>query len=145
MSNRTAPTPMAELVETLWYERRLLEFLLFKLVSANLVLSSADRRYVGPAVDEVEQVLERVRRAESDRHEVVQRLAPQPGALLRVQEQGPAQGLGQGLGIAGQEGEGRDAGQLLLAHAAVIARHDRPAHGLRFADHSPEGFRLGRG
>ena len=85
MSNRTAPTPMAELVETLWYERRLLEFLLFKLVSANLVLSSADRRFVGSAVDEVEQVLERVRRAESDRHRVVQRLA-QRGMNLEFTE-----------------------------------------------------------
>ncbi len=66
---------MAELVQTLWYERRLLEFLLFKLVSANLVLSSADRRFVGPAVDEVEQVLARVRRAEADRTRAVHRLA----------------------------------------------------------------------
>lgn len=66
---------MAELVQTLWYERRLLEFLLFKLVSANLVLSSADRRFVGPAVDEVEQVLARVRRAESDRARALHRLA----------------------------------------------------------------------
>lgn len=91
MSNRTAPTPMAELVETLWYERRLLEFLLFKLVSANLVLSSADRRFVGPAVDEVEQVLDRVRRAESERHRVVQRLATLwglPPASLTLTELG---------------------------------------------------------
>ena len=89
MSNRTAPTPMAELVETLWYERRLLEFLLFKLVSANLVLSSADRRFVGSAVDEVEQVLDRVRRAESDRHRVVQNLATmwgEPASSLTLSE-----------------------------------------------------------
>ena len=70
---------MAELVQTLWYERRLLEFLLFKLVSANLVLSSADRRFVGPAVDEVEQVLARVRRAEADRTRAVHRLAREWG------------------------------------------------------------------
>lgn len=75
MSDRTATTYLAELVEILGFEHRLLEYLLFKLVSANLVLASADRRFVGPAVDEVEQVLGRVRRAEQDRQVVVDRLA----------------------------------------------------------------------
>ena len=36
---------MAQLADTLWYERRLLEYLLFKLVSANLVLIADDRDF----------------------------------------------------------------------------------------------------
>ena len=59
----------------LWFERRLLEFLLFKLVSANLVLTANDRRFVGPAVAEVERVVVEVRRAETDRSEVIHSVA----------------------------------------------------------------------
>ena len=59
----------------LWFERRLLEFLLFKLVSANLVLTANDRRFVGPAVAEVERVVVEVRRAEGDRAEVIDKIA----------------------------------------------------------------------
>jgi hypothetical protein len=73
----TAPqTPhLARLADMLWFERRLLEFLLFKLVSANLVLTANDRRFVGPAVAEVERVVVEVRRAETDRAEVLQNVA----------------------------------------------------------------------
>jgi len=62
---------MAELADTLWYERRLLEYLLFKLVSANLVLISDDRRFVGPAIAEVDAVMAEIRRAEEQRSDVV--------------------------------------------------------------------------
>jgi len=62
---------MAELADTLWYERRLLEYLLFKLVSANLVLISDDRRFVGPAIAEVDAVMAEIRRAEDQRSDVV--------------------------------------------------------------------------
>jgi len=58
---------MAQLADTLWYERRLLEYLLFKLVSANLVLIADDRRFVGPAIAEVDAVMNEIRRAESQR------------------------------------------------------------------------------
>lgn len=75
MPDPSALSPTEELVQTLSRERRLLELLLFALVSANLVLSSADHRFAGPAVDEVEQVLARVRRAEADRSRTVHRLA----------------------------------------------------------------------
>lgn len=73
----TAPqTPhLARLADMLWFERRLLEFLLFKLVSANLVLTANDRRFVGPAVAEVERVVVEVRRAETDRAVVLQNVA----------------------------------------------------------------------
>ena len=70
------PTPqLHELADTLWYERRLLEFLLFKLVSANLVLIANDHRFVAPAIAEVERVMEEVRRAEVERAGAVARLA----------------------------------------------------------------------
>ncbi len=62
---------MAQLADTLWYERRLLEYLLFKLVSANLVLIADDRRFVGPAIAEVDAVMAEIRRAEDQRGDVV--------------------------------------------------------------------------
>ncbi|MCP4309110.1 MAG: flagellar protein FlgN [bacterium] len=66
---------MATLADTLWYERRLLEYLLFKLVSANLVLIADDRRFVGPAIAEVDAVMAEIRRAEDQRSEVVSAVA----------------------------------------------------------------------
>lgn len=66
---------MAQLADTLWYERRLLEYLLFKLVSANLVLIADDRRFVGPAIAEVDAVMNEIRRAESQRDSAVAEVA----------------------------------------------------------------------
>ena len=66
---------MGQLADTLWYERRLLEYLLFKLVSANLVLIADDRRFVGPAIAEVDAVMAEIRRAEAQRGEVVATVA----------------------------------------------------------------------
>jgi hypothetical protein len=66
---------MSELADTLWYERGLLEYLLFKLVSANLVLIADDRRFVGPAIAEVEAVMAEVRRAEEQRSSMVAEVA----------------------------------------------------------------------
>ncbi len=66
---------MSQLADTLWYERRLLEYLLFKLVSANLVLIADDRRFVGPAIAEVDAVMAEIRRAEDQRSEVVAAVA----------------------------------------------------------------------
>ncbi len=66
---------MAQLADTLWYERRLLEYLLFKLVSANLVLIANDRRFVGPAIAEVDAVMAEIRRAEEQRGDVVAAVA----------------------------------------------------------------------
>ncbi len=70
---------MARLADTLWYERRLLEYLLFKLVSANLVLIADDRRFVGPAVAEVDAVMAEIRKAEEQRSEVVAAVAAEMG------------------------------------------------------------------
>lgn len=66
---------LVRLADMLWFERRLLEFLLFKLVSANLVLTANDRRFVGPAIAEVERVVAEVRRAETDRGDVIRSIA----------------------------------------------------------------------
>ena len=62
---------MSQLADTLWYERRLLEYLLFKLVSANLVLIADDRRFVGPAIAEVDAVMAEIRRAEEQRSSAI--------------------------------------------------------------------------
>jgi FlgN protein len=75
MVTSTGFTHMSELADTLWYERGLLEYLLFKLVSANLVLIADDRRFVGPAIAEVEAVMKEVRRAEEQRSAVVAEVA----------------------------------------------------------------------
>ncbi|MCP3997444.1 MAG: flagellar protein FlgN [bacterium] len=77
MVNSAESTHMAELADTLWYERRLLEYLLFKLVSANLVLIADDRRFVGPAIAEVDAVMAEIRRAEEQRSGVVADVARQ--------------------------------------------------------------------
>ena len=98
-------TRFSELADTLWYERRLLEFLLFKLVTANLVLIANDHRFVGPAIAEVERVMTEVRKAEHRR----------AAALDAVAEEW-----------------GQPASQLSLEYLATAAPADlRPA----FADH----------
>ncbi len=66
---------MAQLADTLWYGRRRLEYMLFKLVSANLVLIADDRRFVGPAIAEVDAVMAEIRKAEGQRSEVVAAVA----------------------------------------------------------------------
>ncbi len=75
MVTSAANTQMTRLADTLWYERRLLEYLLFKLVSANLVLIADDRRFVGPAIAEVDAVMAEIRKAEGQRSEVVAAVA----------------------------------------------------------------------
>ena len=61
MASEPAPAPLAQLADTLWLERRLLECLLFKLVEANLILTADAARFVTLAIDEVEQVKELAR------------------------------------------------------------------------------------
>jgi FlgN protein len=78
-TNHQNSDQLKRLAETLWYERRLLEFLLFKLVSANLVLATDDRRFVGPAIAEVDKVVGEVRQAEKDRDIVLVEVAEAMG------------------------------------------------------------------
>ncbi len=70
-----APAPLAQLADTLWPERRLLEYLLFKLVSANLILTADAAPFVPLTIDEVEQVMGRVREAEAHRRRVLAEVA----------------------------------------------------------------------
>lgn len=71
MTTSTDNAHMAQLADALWYERRLLEHLLFKLVTADLVLIADDRRFVGPAIAEVDAVMAAIRCAEGQRSSVV--------------------------------------------------------------------------
>ena len=82
MEPAPATPHLVRLADMLWFERRLLEFLLFKLVSANLVLTANDRRFVGPAIAEVERVVTEVRRAEIDRIAVIDSLAADWGVTV---------------------------------------------------------------
>ena len=77
------PDQLSRLAETLWHERRLLEFLLFKLVSANLVLATDDRRFVDPAIAEVDKVASKVRHAEKDHRDGVMDLTNEIETLTR--------------------------------------------------------------
>jgi hypothetical protein len=62
---------LESLADTLWAERHLVEFLLFKLTTAKLILAADERRYVALALDEVERVVIALRGAESRRAQAV--------------------------------------------------------------------------
>lgn len=76
-----------ELSTILWRERNLLELLLFKLETQELLVASGRTRWLAHAAREVEAVLERVREAELVRSMEVDAIAPSlllaPGASLR--------------------------------------------------------------
>lgn len=79
MSRHPPAEGLHELMERLWAERHLLEFLLFKLVTARLVLAADARAFVTPALGEVEIAIERLREAELLRAAAVARLAEEWG------------------------------------------------------------------
>lgn len=58
---------LEQLAETLWAERNVVQFLLFKLVTAKLLLAADEHRFVAHALDEVERVLAGLREAEARR------------------------------------------------------------------------------
>lgn len=62
-----AATALEALADTLWAERNMVEFLLFKLITAKLLLAADERRFVAQALDEVERVVEALREAELHR------------------------------------------------------------------------------
>ncbi len=74
MRSRPPSPHLARLADMLWYERRLLEFLLFKLVSAELVVAAA-HRFADPAVAELARVVTEARRAEIDRQALIWKIA----------------------------------------------------------------------
>lgn len=74
LADRPAP-PLEHLADMLWHERHFVEFLLFKLVSAKLLLAADERRFVAPALDEVERVVGALRDAERKREDAVTEVA----------------------------------------------------------------------
>lgn len=70
---------LVELADTLSAERRLLEQLLFKLVSARLVLAADEARFVPQAMNEVDAVISRIRAGEKHRGAAVDGLADAMG------------------------------------------------------------------
>lgn len=55
------------LADTLWAERQVVEYLLYRLVTAKLILEASERRFVSVALDEVERTLTTLRSAEIQR------------------------------------------------------------------------------
>jgi hypothetical protein len=75
------------LADTLWAERHLVEFLLYKLTVAKLLLVADERRFVSAALAEVEQVVGRLRDTEEGRHAAVDAVAAdwrRPAAQLTL-------------------------------------------------------------
>jgi hypothetical protein len=66
---------LAELAETLHFERQLLEHLLFKLVEARLVLASDEARFLPQAMREVEVLVDKVRFGEGNRQLAIRALS----------------------------------------------------------------------
>lgn len=62
---------LERLADTLWTERHVVEYLLFKLVTAKLLLAADDRRFITPAMDEVKCVLTTLRETEARRMEAL--------------------------------------------------------------------------
>ncbi|HEY8339184.1 MAG TPA: flagellar protein FlgN [Egibacteraceae bacterium] len=78
----TTPPPserLHALADTLWAERHLVELLLFKLVTAKLLLAADERRFVTLALDEVGRVLDSLHEAEQRREEAVADVAAEWG------------------------------------------------------------------
>lgn len=95
MDQEITPAQYESLSDTLWEERHLAGMLLYKLVSARLILAADDRRYVAPALSEVERVIEALRGAEARRHAAVSAIArrlgldPEELSLRRLAEDSP--------------------------------------------------------
>jgi hypothetical protein len=75
VTRRPATRELTQLNEVLWAERRLLDVLLYRLVSAKLVLASDEKRFVPLALAEVERAMEKIRVAELQRSLVIGRLS----------------------------------------------------------------------
>ncbi len=63
------------LADTLWQERHMVESLLFRMVEAKLLLAANEHRFVAAAIDDVEDVVDALRRAEERRHRALQDVA----------------------------------------------------------------------
>ena len=87
---------LEDLAETLWAERRVADFLLYKLVVAKLVLAADERRCVTQALDEVERAVALLQATEVKRASVVAALActwdaaPEDCTLATLARRAPA-------------------------------------------------------
>ncbi len=79
MDTTNEPDGLQALADTLWSERQVVEFLLFKLTTAKLLLAADERRFVALALDEVERVVMALREAELQRSLTVERVAASMG------------------------------------------------------------------
>ncbi len=75
MTTRPATDSLQALLDTLWAERQVVEFLLFKLTAAKLLLAADERRFIAPALDEVNRVFGALREAELRRSMAVSAVA----------------------------------------------------------------------
>ncbi len=95
MSSNWPTEKVRGLVEMLWLERHLLEYLLFKLVEAKLIMVADEARFVSQAMSEVETVVGRLRTTEALRAAAVAELAEAVGveaarlSLSYLAEQAP--------------------------------------------------------
>lgn len=71
---------LATLAQTLGAERELLEFLLYRLTLARLVIAADETRFIPQAMREVESVVERIRFSEAQRTLGIARLASSLGS-----------------------------------------------------------------
>lgn len=84
------------LADTLWAQRQVVEFLLYRLVTAKLVLEASERRFVPLALEEVERLLEALRLAEVRRAAALEPVArawgyaPEELTLHELGERAPA-------------------------------------------------------
>jgi hypothetical protein len=67
MSRSDLDHHLEALSETLWSERHVVEYLLFKVTTAKLLLAADERRFVAMALDEVERVVDKLREFELHR------------------------------------------------------------------------------
>lgn len=80
MTTSSARTEALEsLADTLWAERHVVHYLLFKLVTARLILAADERRFVAPALDEVERMTEALRESELRRELALAEVADEWG------------------------------------------------------------------
>lgn len=63
------------LADTLWQERHMVESLLYRMVTAKLLLAADEHRFVAAAMDEVEHVLASLREAEHGRMQALAAVA----------------------------------------------------------------------
>lgn len=66
---------LEDLADMLWQERHTVELLLFKMITAKLLLAADEHRFVSAAIDEIDEVVTSLRAAESRRGDALQALA----------------------------------------------------------------------